>query len=268
MHYSSSSTVIARHHATTVAVTADIEDPRLLLEKAKRRNRRCSSRRVMLVMLVLQLPVFFIFVGLPPPAQELTGESQQATKSQLAAEVLDDDPPATHIDPSIPTAVPEGGGDTATPTNASEGDGDTATATPRGAQALQGDAFAPDAAQAPQTSITRPLDTVNGTCVKKERGFWTFEVCVGVEVLQFHSYQPDSATAATRKRRLSLGTHRPDRQSTNSQLFSGGDRRNCPGDVARESSVDYSCGPADRLAKVSEDTPCRYQLSVQLKAMC
>ena len=95
-------------------------------------------------------------------------------------------------------------------------------------------------------------------------GYWTYEVCLGEEVRQFHSI----VRGIDRHEVTSLGKL----EGTASNAL-GAQQRYVGGGVCvpsgheRETTVTIGCG-ADRLADVNEPLPCRYEMSVQLRSAC
>ena len=136
----------------------------------------------------------------------------------------------------------------------------------------------------------------SGKCLQVIRGYWTYEVCLGVEVVQFHSV----VQGVDRKQVTSLGKYvgpsgpaavpveasdemdeaeREDQKAeaaaaaaaavgaASEQEYADGDL--CPrSSKRRDALVRLTCGAADKLVDAREPAPCHYELAVQLRAAC
>lgn len=102
-------------------------------------------------------------------------------------------------------------------------------------------------------------------CIERTRGYWTFEVCPGAEVRQFHQY----VKGVDRHGTLSLGRCKAALLApTGTETFVGGDVCQ-PSERPREATVSYSCGGGgNRIISVQEPEPCRYEIAVQLAIVC
>ena len=104
--------------------------------------------------------------------------------------------------------------------------------------------------------------------MQKPMGYWIYEVCIGEEVRQFHSY----VNGVDRHQTTSLGKFDATSQDFNSidgsiQRYSDGDRCE-PSRKRRRSSVSFACGPHNRIIEVSEPEPCFYAMAVELQSAC
>ena len=120
-------------------------------------------------------------------------------------------------------------------------------------------------------SGVKPL--LSGFCVQTTKGYWSFEVCAGKRVVQFHTAGGgnDKRTHVT-----SLGSWEPPADANGDadggagalvQRYTRGDM--CwPTGGARAATVTFECFRAEKLVKVEEPTPCQYNLVVQARAAC
>ena len=120
-------------------------------------------------------------------------------------------------------------------------------------------------------SGVKPL--LSGFCVQTTKGYWSFEVCAGKRVVQFHTAGGgnDKRTHVT-----SLGSWEPPADANGDadagagalvQRYTRGDM--CwPTGGARTATVTFECFRAEKLVKVEEPTPCQYNLVVQARAAC
>ena len=108
------------------------------------------------------------------------------------------------------------------------------------------------AAAAPYAASTR--------CISRGRGYWTFEVCLGVNVSQFHA-----VVAGVDRHSVSLiGRHDAALDSDGVQRYVGGDACGEP-PRPREASVKLVCGRTrERILAIDEPEKCVYQLSVEV----
>ena len=155
-----------------------------------------------------------------------------------------------------------------------------------------------EALLADSVSHQTPLAFAHGRCLEKVRGYWTFEVCIGQEVRQFHSM----AHGAGRHSVINLGHHKvrvtaplPCRTNRRpcthvcslSFCLALGEQADLDGlashsyldgtacdshfswhGESRQSTVDFACGTADRITSVDEPSPCHYRLVVELRSLC
>ena len=101
-------------------------------------------------------------------------------------------------------------------------------------------------------------------CLQKLLGYWTYEVCLGTEILQFHSV----VRGMDRKQITSLGKHDAAASTPEGQLrYANGDVCE-PSKRRREATVNVVCGNSDRVIDVGEPEACRYIINVELKSAC
>ena len=99
--------------------------------------------------------------------------------------------------------------------------------------------------------------------MEKIKGYWTFEVCFGQFVQQFHALVKNGK----RTHVTSLGRHVPGLDAPGLQRFQGGDA--CKDTKRpRESTVTLRCGRQDHIVAISEETPCQYTLDVEARVFC
>ena len=119
----------------------------------------------------------------------------------------------------------------------------------------------------PPTQPPRPPVGPNVPCLKLIRGYWTYEICVGVEVTQYHSIVPGvDKSSVTSLGRLDAAATRA--AAAGQQRYTHGDACE-PSKQRREATATVSCASGrDRLLEVNEPEPCHYELSLELKAAC
>jgi hypothetical protein len=129
----------------------------------------------------------------------------------------------------------------------------------------------PEAAQPnPELELQATLQSLEGTCVRSQLGYWTYEVCIGQEVNQFHV----EGSTVTVKYSLGHYARSVNKKSSEGnsvpvvQLFSGGTNCDETGS-GRHSIVGYSCGVGDiALADVKEHEMCGYKMVVSSRVFC
>lgn len=107
---------------------------------------------------------------------------------------------------------------------------------------------------------------LRGRCLEKAKGFWTYQVCVGEGVQQFHYTSSHGVAEQTRAR---LGFHAPalDTVAPRSEKYTEGDMCKLT-KAPRETTVHYICGQTDQLQRVEEPAPCIYELHATVRAAC
>jgi hypothetical protein len=116
------------------------------------------------------------------------------------------------------------------------------------------------------------LRSLKGSCVRTQLGYWTYEVCIGQSVNQFHA--EGSAVLV----KYSLGTYARsvNKKSSESgsntvpilEIFNGGTNCDETGS-GRNSIVGYVCGLGDMaLTDVKEHEVCGYKMVVSSRAFC
>jgi len=108
-----------------------------------------------------------------------------------------------------------------------------------------------------------PLVAAHGRCMEKPRGYWTYEVCIGQEVRQFHSM----VRGVSRRAETSLGLF-AEATEGHTHRYRGGAACTTGDHEPRQSDVTFTCGRADRITAVQEVTPCHYELNVELRSAC
>lgn len=279
-----------------------LEDPRLLIERRGRpaaaaRSRRCSFKIMVLVVSVTILGanvmafVQFTRGGLADSEVRRKAGSHAANVSsstELSSPVTRDEAEGalatTLLSPPLilPHSPPP------SPSSASS----SANASPPAASAHT---------MAGSLYQQQPL---SHKCLELVRGYWTFEVCLGEEVRQFHSYvkgvdrhqvtslgklaapsppsadngadAPDDAdiedsrreaAAATAAAWIGVDAAGGDATPGLLQRYTGGDMCEAA-QTRREAIVSVTCGASDRLVDAREPESCRYMLSVQLSSAC
>ena len=118
----------------------------------------------------------------------------------------------------------------------------------------------------------------NATCesdhvrLTKVRGYWTYEVCLGQYVVQYHQYG-HSRTAPPRLVTW-LGRHDADMDEPRKQRYRHGDP--CQPAAAanrvprqpREVEVRWTCGGRDRIVSIDEPSKCQYAVVLELTSAC
>ena len=254
-------------------------DPRLVGERRAARGRR--MRHLLPAVFFGQLLLFVLYVYHYSLTEEPARRSQESSieprshersvERQLAAE-----------QPAPPAAAPPER--VAEPTEAAT----TAPATDDTAQvsAEPTEAERPDAAVAPdggslctsgpcedEAGRTAPVEATHeqpgwaglqGRCLDKNKGFWTYRLCVGQDVQQFHATSNHGVAEQTRTR---LGIYAAALDAPLTQRYTEGDVCKLTRNY-RESTVHYTCGSADELKRVEEPKPCEYELHAQVRAAC
>ena len=107
---------------------------------------------------------------------------------------------------------------------------------------------------------------LRGRCLEKAKGFWTYQVCVGEGVQQFHYTSSHGVAEQTRAR---LGFHAPalDTVAPRTEKYTEGDMCKLT-KAPRETTVHYICGQTDTLQRVEEPAPCVYELHATVRAAC
>ena len=112
--------------------------------------------------------------------------------------------------------------------------------------------------------VPTPVPLVTATeCIAAERGYWSFKLCLGQNLTQFHNsdenLQQGGSTVLGRYNGTINGV----------QQYTDGDT--CPGvkpPLLRQASVIIGCGFRDRIDSIREPSTCRYVLRVQLQSAC
>lgn len=107
---------------------------------------------------------------------------------------------------------------------------------------------------------------LRGRCLEKAKGFWTYQVCVGEGVQQFH-YTSSHGVAEQTRARLGFYAATLDTVAPRSQRYTEGDMCKL-NKVPRETTVHYICGQTDQLQRVEEPAPCVYELHATVRAAC
>ena len=107
---------------------------------------------------------------------------------------------------------------------------------------------------------------LRGRCLEKAKGFWTYQVCVGEGVQQFH-YTSSHGVAEQTRARLGFYAAALDIVAPRSQRYTEGDMCKLT-KVPRETTVHYICGQTDQLQRVEEPAPCVYELHATVRAAC
>ena len=107
---------------------------------------------------------------------------------------------------------------------------------------------------------------LRGRCLEKAKGFWTYQVCVGEGVQQFH-YTSSHGVAEQTRARLGFYAAALDVVTPRSQRYTEGDMCKLT-KVPRETTVHYTCGQTDQLQRVEEPAPCVYELHATVRAAC
>ncbi len=135
----------------------------------------------------------------------------------------------------------------------------------------------PPAAQPdPESEFVMVLRSLKGSCVRSQLGYWTYEVCIGQSVNQFH------AEGGSVSVQYSLGTYARSVNKKSSdgvsnaasntvpilEIFNGGTNCDETGS-GRNSIVGYVCGLGDlTLSDVKEHEVCGYKMVVSSRAFC
>ena len=185
----------------------------------------------------------------------------RSNKKQAADELPHNLPPPPPPPPRIAAFVGEeaalavGADDSALP--AEDGDATVETAVAADDEPAADEPAADDSRPAARVATDPPR------CVEKIKGYWSFEVCFGEQVQQFHAFVKDGK----RSHVTSLGSHVPSLDAPGVQRFQGGEvckETKRP----RESTVTLRCGRQDRIIATSEEQPCQYILDVEARAFC
>jgi hypothetical protein len=117
-----------------------------------------------------------------------------------------------------------------------------------------------EAEDGPKKTVESVLKSLQGTCASADKGFWKYEVCIGVSVTQRHAGE----TYYLGKRAEALKT-----PNEKSQKYTNGDVcAAVTGRPARQSIVTYACGGSLDVTTVSETSTCVYSLIVASPAFC
>ena len=143
---------------------------------------------------------------------------------------------------------------------------------PAGAKA--GESSAAAAAVSPSSTATErvrdALGALSGTCFFMRSGYWTYEVCPGNSVRQYHAENALSGAAKVRTE-FSLGTHNPaaDKYIESSQRFI---QKYVSGADGRSSTVQHICAgnrrDEDGVISVAEPAARSYLITLRSAAMC
>jgi len=289
-------------------------DPRLVVERRAARGRRLR-RMALPCVFVGQLLLFVTYVYCSSLSEERPRHSQEAPVEQVPPRPpLAAQPARLAADASAPsesaaaeTAVrPVAAANAAVQAESATATA-TATATAAGSRSLHPAVLAAEYEDAedeeaarrrredeeddeatvtgvgvgveePSPNLNRTWAALRGRCLEKAKGFWTYQVCVGEGVQQFHTTSSHGVAEQTRAR---LGFYAAADLATPvvTAALSPGDavsisQRYTEGDICkltkvpRETTVHYTCGQTDQLQRVEEPSPCVYELHATVRAAC
>jgi len=139
------------------------------------------------------------------------------------------------------------------------------TVGPRAAVAAFGGSAEEEDDEAPlEPEQNRSWAGLRGSCLEKAKGFWTYQLCVGEQVQQFHYTSSHGVAEQTRAR---LGMYAAALDAPLTQRYTEGDTCKLTKNP-RETTVHYTCGQKDQLQRVEEPTPCVYELYATARAAC
>lgn len=105
---------------------------------------------------------------------------------------------------------------------------------------------------------------LQGMCLQKLKGFWTYQLCVGGEAQQFHTTSDHGVAEQTR---TVLGKYAAALDAPLTQRYTDG--AVCKLTKApREVTVLYECGGSDKLTRIEEPQPCVYEMHATVRAAC
>ena len=126
----------------------------------------------------------------------------------------------------------------------------------------------------PESELKAVLRSLKGTCVRSQLGYWTYEICLGQSVKQFHV----EGSAITVQYSLGNYARSVYKKSSDSgsnavavpvlEIFNGGTNCDETGS-GRNSVVGYVCGLGDlALTDVKEHEVCGYKMVISSRAFC
>lgn len=217
-------------------------DPRLLAERRQRGSFSCSIFRPQALMVCAGLLLVMQAIS------NVRGISSRREIAEMASPVPVPVPvpPAPSASPAPPPSSLEMAG------VESAVDSETLASSP----------------QPPPPASTSPAPPPHPSkpCLLRPLGYWTYEVCIGDEVRQFHSF----VRGVDRREVTSLGKIDGAASTTAGaqQRYVGGGICEAHDKQKRETTITIGCGGSDRVTDVREPTPCHYQMSIELRAAC
>lgn len=124
----------------------------------------------------------------------------------------------------------------------------------------------------PESELKAVLQSLKGRCVRSQLGYWTYEVCIGQSVNQFHV----EGSAVTLRYSLGNYARSVSKKSGDSkslavpllEIFSGGTNCDETGS-GRNSIVGYVCGVGElALSDVKEHEVCGYKMVLASRDFC
>ena len=121
-----------------------------------------------------------------------------------------------------------------------------------------------DERKLPPPPLSATWAGLQGTCLDKMKGFWTYQLCVGGEAQQFHTTSNHGVAEQTR---TVLGKYAAALDAPLTQRYTDG--AVCKLTKApREVTVFYECGGSDQLKRIEEPQPCVYEMHATVRAAC
>lgn len=124
----------------------------------------------------------------------------------------------------------------------------------------------------PESELKAVLRSLKGTCLRSQLGYWTYEICLGQSVKQFH-VEGSAITVQYSLGNYARSVYKKSGESgSNSvpvlEIFNGGTNCDETGS-GRNSVVGYVCGVGDlALTDVKEHEVCGYKMVISSRAFC
>ncbi len=132
---------------------------------------------------------------------------------------------------------------------------------------------APNVAQSdPESELKAAVQSLKGRCVRSQLGYWTYEICIGQSVKQFHAegstitvqYSLGNYARSLHKKSGETGSHTVPMV----EIFNGGTNCDETGS-GRHSVVGYVCGTGDiAITDIKEHELCGYKMVVSSPVFC
>jgi hypothetical protein len=144
------------------------------------------------------------------------------------------------------------------------------------AQSMPSEHVPPAAPSDPESEFMTALRSLKGSCVRSQLGYWTYEVCIGQSVNQFHmegssvlvQYSLGTYARSVNKKTSESGSNTASNTVPILEIFSGGTNCDETGS-GRNSIVGYVCGLGDlTLSDVKEHEVCGYKMVVSSRSFC
>lgn len=227
-------------------------DPRLAGERRAARAKRRNGM-VLPCVFVLQLIVFVLYVCM--------FESESSLPAEVRLDPRAQEVPLERFRGMQPSPPPP------PPSPSLERQSAAAAAEPAADEPDEPEEDDDERRRIPPSPPSPPPGTwagLQGTCVQKLKGFWTYQLCVGGEAQQFHTTSNHGVAEQTR---TVLGKYAAALDAPLTQRYTDG--AVCKLTKApREVTVFYECGGSEKLNRVEEPQPCVYEMHVTARAAC